>query len=212
MDLSNFSSYIAIFVGLNLGYASLDYFREQLKSNIFKSNNSAVLNKLKSRLKIQISEKRDSELTDALCKIKETLKIQAKALKSIEKGDRAFFEILRPISLLLSLLCITFLFVAGFQSQNNNSLEYSKYIFNLTSFVGIFIYTVFCSSFLDKVLQNKLKLTFFQIFIVFIISLIVPLFLHFKYYKILFFILPVISLFVFSIYNDNIYHDFSIKK
>ncbi len=174
MNLSYFTSYFEILVGLNLGYAAFDYFRKELANRIFKSHKvSDVLLSLYSRLESQISEaKENQELYNQLIHIKETVDIQADILDNREEKGRSFFEILKPISLVLALFSISFLVLAGFQDQViplEKKTFFSDYIFRLSCFIAIFCFSIFYRSFSRRALEYIVKTTPVEIIIVFII-------------------------------------------
>ncbi len=173
MTLSNFNSYFEILVGLNLGYAVFDYFRKELASRIFRIPRfTERLINLKSRLDTQLTEiEEDSELFTHLNKIKYNVDIKTEILDIAEEKERNFFEVLKPISFLLALLSISYLIIAGFQDEKSLALQpyYSDYFLNLTCYSSIFSFAIFYSTFSDRIVEYKLKLTPLQIILTFVI-------------------------------------------
>ena len=172
MGLSYFNSYFEILAGLNLGYAAFNYFRTELATKVFKINrNSEKLDNLKSRLDAQLSEEQDTALFEKLFKIKQKVEVKEKTLDIKEKKKRYFFEVLKPISFLLSLLCITYLIIAGFQdgAEIINKQLYSNYIFYLTCFTAVFSFTLFYCTFSNRVVEHQLKITLPQIILSFFV-------------------------------------------
>ncbi len=169
MILSYFNSYFEVLVGLNLGYAAFDYFRRELTERIFKTDRlSDKLNNLQSRLKTHVSEERDNKaLSSTLENINKKVEIEAKALKNQEESERCFLEILKPISFMLSLLCISFLVIAAFQDSSINKEFYDNYFFRLSCLVAVFTFTIFYCSFSDRIIKDKIKIRPIHILIIF---------------------------------------------
>lgn len=173
MGLSYFNLYFEILAGLNLGYATFKYFRTELATKVFKINRaSEKLNNLKSRLDAQLSEEQDTSLFKNLSKIKQKVVVKKETLDIKEEKKRDFFEVLKPISFLLSLLCITYLVIAGFQDETEELKKYylySDYFFYLTCFTAVFSFTLFYCTFSDRVIDNQLKITLPQIILSFFV-------------------------------------------
>jgi hypothetical protein len=166
MGLSFFNSYFEILAGLNLGYAAFNYFRTELATKVFKINRtSEEFDNLKSRLDIQLSEEQDTPYFIKLFKINQKVEVKRKTLDLKEVKKRYFFEVLKPISFMLSLLCITYLIIAGFQDGADvlNKQLYSNYFFYLTCFTAVFSFTLFYCTFSDRVVDFELKITLSQI-------------------------------------------------
>lgn len=213
MILSYFNSYIEIFVALNLGYAAFDYFRSTLKNKIFKIETlSNRLNEVKGRLNVQIEGFDDtSDLKGHLINIREEVLIEEKQLLNDEDREQWFFEILKPLSFLFFLFCITYLIVAGFQ-ENDQDLKflYSDYIFRLSCFSSILGIIIYYSSFSSRVIKYKIKISIVQIIIAFFFfstiscSWFYELVMDTFYYQIILLLLiPLILIIFFFYFNLN---------
>tara|TARA_R110002050_G_scaffold4573_5_gene22186 strand:- start:955 stop:1944 length:990 start_codon:yes stop_codon:yes gene_type:complete len=170
MQLNYFNSYFEILVGLNLGFAAFDYFRNRLQSSAFKKTQHTVkLDNLLSRLKVQMKELDEQDnLYCTLSKMQEEIQLSNTSLNKQEKADRCFFDLLRPISFILSLLCITFLILAGFQELSNNIFFYNDYFFRLSCLVASFAFTSLFFSLSERILNFKIEANLFEVFLVFI--------------------------------------------
>lgn len=172
MILNYFNSYFEILAGLNLGYAAFNYFRTELATKVFKINSSSeMLAGLKRRLTLLVSEDDGSGSYETYLKVNEKAKIAETKLDATEDLHRYFFEVLKPISFMLALLCLTYLIIAGFQDGvlTGEQHLYTDYIFTLTCFISVFIFTIFFSTFSLRVLKYQIRVNMQQIVLSFLI-------------------------------------------
>jgi len=183
MTLSYFNSYFEILVGLNLGYAVFGYYRKELSDRIFRINRlSEWLENLKSRLKIHQAELNDNkEFSKALNHISSDVNIQSKKLKIEEERERYFLEILKPISFVLSLLCISFLIIAAFQDTFCKTF-FSEYFFFLSTITAVYTYTIFFCSFSNRIIVNKIKINIPQVILFFFLFVLVSYYCTAKHF------------------------------
>jgi len=170
MNFSYFTSFFEIFAGLTFGYAAFKYFRTEIANSVFKINSSSKkLEDLKSRVVLQESEPENQK--EALLKVLKKYKIKQIALNQDDLKHQYFYEVLKPISFMLFLLCITYLVVAGFQQEAKevNKILFNEFYFSLNCFTAAFTFIIFYSTFSNRVLNHKIKIDLTDIFISFFI-------------------------------------------
>jgi hypothetical protein len=171
MALNYFNSYFEILAGINLGYAVFNYFRSELTKRVFKIKGSSKLETLKSKFisQLQKTENDGSELYQMLLRASEKFKIREKDLNLEEEKGKFFLEVLKPISFIIALLCLTYLIISGFQEEAavEDKLLYSNYYFTLTCFTAVFSFSIFYSSYAERVINNKIRINLNQILVVF---------------------------------------------
>ena len=174
MVLSHFNSYFEILVGLNLGYATFKYFRDSLNNKFIYSKYWTLrLLKLQSRLEVYIvSEGSDSEKI-IYQDINGLLDLEKEALESREERMRNFFEILKPISFILSLLCLSFLILSGFQGALEDEGFFNRYFVLLSLLVSIFCFIMFYFSFSTRVIENEIRIKWTEMIVVFFLLVVI---------------------------------------
>ncbi|WP_406683335.1 hypothetical protein N1F78_11640 [Seonamhaeicola sp. MEBiC1930] len=169
MQLSDFNSYFEILVGINLGFAAVKYFRRIIRVSLFKKNHSTnKLDDLLHRLRVQLTESEDNpEFHKQLTRMQKKVQVATDTLDEKENNYQCFFELLRPISFMLSLLCVAYLLLAGFQISSDKPDLYCSFFFRLSCLVASYSFIIFYCTLSDRILINKLDVKLFEILIVF---------------------------------------------
>ncbi|MDD7887872.1 hypothetical protein [Flavivirga sp. 57AJ16] len=241
MDLINFSSFFEIFAALNLGYASFDYFRNLLNNAIFKRGSSVnKLEELKIELKLILKDADKKDDLKGVDKFVDNGK--SRMLADFENLNNEYntrknflFEIFKPISLILSIYCLTVLIIAAFQSQIGTDGTYkicsqvsctredlTFFVFLLALMTSSYSFIIFFSSISEKILSYKIKMSVTTTIVMYILGIIISyLIVHFTetlsniQIILIYVISPIVLVFVFlSIYfsrNKDFINDINKK-